>query len=147
MGPSPVDRCKTGSKRQPICDGNGTPFKVITTAANVNDVTQPLALVDGIPPVVGRPGQPRIATWRQGLRHRSELRKRGILPGVSRKGAPGIHGRGKIHLPSSRPSPSSTSSSASASDGNDAWTHSFCAGPWMPRSSGLTANRLPPSPS
>ncbi|MFJ4633497.1 hypothetical protein [Streptomyces sp. NPDC088847] len=39
-----------------ICDGRGTPLKVITTAANVNDVTQTLALVDGIPPVAGRPG-------------------------------------------------------------------------------------------
>ena len=42
-----------------ICDGRGTPLKVITTAANVNDVTQTLALVDGIPPVAGRRGSPR----------------------------------------------------------------------------------------
>ncbi|WP_420710127.1 hypothetical protein [Streptomyces sp. NRRL F-2295] len=42
-----------------ICDDRGTPPKVITTAANVNDVTQTLALVDGIPPVAGRPGRPR----------------------------------------------------------------------------------------
>ncbi|WP_408997261.1 transposase [Streptomyces europaeiscabiei] len=53
--PSPIDRRKTGSKHHLICDGRGTPFKVITTAANVNDVTQTLALVDGIPPVAGRP--------------------------------------------------------------------------------------------
>jgi hypothetical protein len=33
-GPSPVDRAKTGSKHHLICDGNNTPFKVITTAAN-----------------------------------------------------------------------------------------------------------------
>ncbi|MFD2118459.1 IS5 family transposase [Streptomyces cirratus] len=58
-GPSPVDRRKTGSKHHLICDGRGTPLKVITTAANVNDVTQTLALVDGIPPVAGRPGRPR----------------------------------------------------------------------------------------
>ncbi|MGW2706682.1 hypothetical protein [Streptomyces sp. NPDC001340] len=31
----------------------------MTTAANVNDITQALALVDGIPPVAGRPGHPR----------------------------------------------------------------------------------------
>ncbi|MGW3934046.1 transposase, partial [Streptomyces microflavus] len=42
-----------------ICDGRGTPLKVITTAANVNDVTQTLAPVDGIPPGAGRPGRPR----------------------------------------------------------------------------------------
>lgn len=32
-----------------------TPLKVITTAANVNDVTQALALVDGILPMAGLP--------------------------------------------------------------------------------------------
>lgn len=32
---------------------------MITTAANVNDVTQALALVDGVPPVAGRVGHPR----------------------------------------------------------------------------------------
>ncbi|MDQ1016596.1 transposase [Streptomyces afghaniensis] len=50
-GPSPVDRRKTGSKHHLICAGRGTPFKVVTTAADVNDVTQTLALVDGILPV------------------------------------------------------------------------------------------------
>lgn len=39
-GPSPVDRRKTGSKHHLICDGRGTPLKVMPTAANVNDVTQ-----------------------------------------------------------------------------------------------------------
>ncbi|MFJ7949859.1 transposase [Streptomyces sp. NPDC096354] len=58
-GPSPVDRRKTGSKHHLICDGRGTPLDVITTAANVNDITQTLNLVDGIPPVAGRPGRPR----------------------------------------------------------------------------------------
>ncbi|MFF3095756.1 transposase [Streptomyces cyaneofuscatus] len=57
--PSPVDRRKAGSKHHLICDGRGTPLKAITTAANVNDVTQTLALVDGIPPTAGRPGRPR----------------------------------------------------------------------------------------
>ena len=42
-----------------ICDGRGTQLKVITTAANVNDVTHTLASVDGIPPIAGRPGRPR----------------------------------------------------------------------------------------
>ncbi|MFF7601862.1 transposase [Streptomyces mirabilis] len=56
-GPSPVSRRKTGSKHHLICDGHATPLKAITTAANVNDVTQTLALVDGIPPITGRPGR------------------------------------------------------------------------------------------
>ncbi|MEU2648366.1 transposase [Streptomyces albidoflavus] len=54
-----VDRRKTGSKHHLICDGSCTPLRVITTAANVNDITQTLDLVGGIPPVAGRPVQPR----------------------------------------------------------------------------------------
>ncbi|MCX5239055.1 hypothetical protein OG824_28040 [Streptomyces prunicolor] len=55
----------------------GSPLKVITTAVNVNDDTQALALVDGILPVAGRP-------------------ERRILPVISRKGAPNIKGLGKL---------------------------------------------------
>ncbi|WP_329418592.1 transposase [Streptomyces sp. NBC_01693] len=61
--PTPVrrqsTRRKAGSKHHLICDGRGAPLKVITTAANVNDITQTLNLVDGIPPVAGRPGRPQ----------------------------------------------------------------------------------------
>ncbi|OEJ22813.1 transposase [Streptomyces agglomeratus] len=85
-----------------ICDGRGTPLKVITTAANVNDVTQTLALVDGIPPVAGRPGRPRRRPDSllgdkayDSNPNRRELRKRRILPVISRKGAPNIKGPGK----------------------------------------------------
>lgn len=102
-GPSPVDRGKTGSKHHLISDGNGTPFKVITTAANVNDVTQTLGLVDGIPSVAGRPGRPRrrpdALLGDKGYDSnpdRRELRKRGILPVISRKGSPDIQGLGTL---------------------------------------------------
>ncbi|GGR64785.1 transposase [Streptomyces roseolus] len=95
--PTPVDRRKTGSKHHLICDGRGTPFKVITTAANVNDVTQTLALVDGIPPVAGRPGRPSRRPeallgdkGHDSNPNRRELCKRRILPVISRKGAPNI---------------------------------------------------------
>lgn len=124
-GPSPVDRRKTGSKHHLICDGRGTPLKVITTAANVNDVTQTLALVDGLPPVAGRPGRPRRRPdsllgdkGYDSNPHREELRKRRILPVISRKGAPNIKGLGKLRTSWSRPSPCSTSSNASPSAGN-----------------------------
>ncbi|WP_409350831.1 IS5 family transposase [Streptomyces tauricus] len=102
-GPSPVDRRKTGSKHHLICDGRGTPLKVIITAANVNAVTQTLALVDGVPPVAGRPGRPRRrpdsllgdkAYDSKAVRH--ELRRRRILPVISRKGAPNTKGLGKL---------------------------------------------------
>ncbi|MFG3199897.1 IS5 family transposase [Streptomyces sp. NPDC048208] len=101
-GPSPVDRRKRGSKHHLICDGRGTPLKVITTAANVNDVTQTVALVDGILPVAGRPGRPHrrpeAVLGDKGYDsnpNREELRKRRILPVISRKGAPNIQGMGK----------------------------------------------------
>lgn len=102
-GPSPVDRRKTGSKHHLIRDGCGTPLKVITTAANVNDVTQTLALVDGIPPAAVRPGRPRrrpdALLGDKGYDshlNREELHKRRILPVISRKGAPDIKGLGKL---------------------------------------------------
>ncbi|MFE4013705.1 transposase [Streptomyces sp. NPDC059112] len=102
-GPSPVDRRKTSSKHHLICDGRGTPLKAITAAANVNDVTQTLALVDGIPPVAGRPGRPRqrpkALLGDKGYdsnAHRDELRHRRIQPVISRKGAPNIKGLGKL---------------------------------------------------
>lgn len=100
-GPSPVDRRKTGSKHHLICDGRGTLLKVVTTAANVNNVTGTLALVDGIPPVAGRPGQPRrrpeALLGDKGYdSNREELRKRRILPVISRRGALNIKGIGKL---------------------------------------------------
>uniref|UniRef100_UPI003558AD84 IS5 family transposase n=1 Tax=Streptomyces halstedii TaxID=1944 RepID=UPI003558AD84 len=102
-GPSPVDRRKTGSKHHLICDGRGTPLKVITTAANVNNVTQTLALVDGIPPVAGRPGRPRrrpvALLGDKGYDsnpNRDTLRKRRIMPVISQKGRPNIKGLGKL---------------------------------------------------
>ncbi|MGI5451246.1 transposase [Streptomyces sp. CA-243310] len=102
-GPSPVDRRKPGSKHHLICDGRGTPLKVITTAANVNDVTQTLALIDGIPPVAGRPGRPRrrpeALLGDKGYNsnpNRDALRKRRILPVISRRGCPNIKGLGKL---------------------------------------------------
>ncbi|MFJ1610938.1 transposase [Streptomyces sp. NPDC088253] len=98
-GPSPVDRGKTASKHHLICGGKGIPFKVITTTANVNDATQTLALDDGIPPVAGKPGRPRRRPDEllgdkgyDSNPNRRELRKRRVLPVISRKGAPNIKG-------------------------------------------------------
>ncbi|MFF1716279.1 IS5 family transposase [Streptomyces sp. NPDC058268] len=102
-GPSPVDRRKTGSKHHLICDGKGTPLHVITTAANVNDITQTLDLVDGIPPVAGRLGRPRRRPESvlgdkayDSVAVRRQLRHRKILPVISRKGVPNIRGLGKL---------------------------------------------------
>lgn len=99
----PSDRGKTGSKHHLICDGGGAPFTAITTAANVNDVTQMLALVDGIPLVAGRRGRPRTRPdallgdkGYDSHPNRRELRERRILPVISRKGDPNIKGLGKL---------------------------------------------------
>ncbi|WP_424568285.1 transposase [Streptomyces sp. CH-036] len=71
-GPPPVDRRRTGSKHHLICDGSGTPLEVITTTANVNDITQTDNLIDGIPPVAGRARPtataPRVHPGQQGVR-------------------------------------------------------------------------------
>ncbi|MFJ8444374.1 IS5 family transposase [Kitasatospora griseola] len=103
VGPSPVDRRKSGSKHHLICDGNGTPLKVITTGGNVPDITQVLALVDGVPPVAGKPGRPRrrpeslLGDKGYDSRHvRRELLRRRILPVISRRGEPDIRGLGKL---------------------------------------------------
>ncbi|QHC25048.1 transposase [Streptomyces sp. GS7] len=70
---------------------------------SVNDVTQTLALVDGIPPVAGRPGRPRRRPdsllgdkCYDSNPNRRELCKRRILPVISRKGALNIKGLGKL---------------------------------------------------
>jgi transposase len=72
---------------------------VILTGANRHDVTQILPLVDGVPPVAGKPGRPRQRFDRvQGDRgydsqpHRQQLRKRGSQPLLAKRGTP--HGSG-----------------------------------------------------
>src|SRR3954464_8138710 len=58
-GPSPVNRRKPGSKHHLICDGLGTPLKVLTTRANGAETSEAVALLDAVPAVAGRPGRPR----------------------------------------------------------------------------------------
>ena len=60
-------------------------------------------MVDGIPPVAGRPGHPRrrpdALLGDKGYDsnpNRQELRKRRILPIISRKGSPNIQDLGKL---------------------------------------------------
>jgi hypothetical protein len=83
-GPSPVDRRKCGSKHHVIVEAGGTPLALVLTAANRNDITQLLRLVDAIPALPGKRGRPRKRPNRvQGDRgydsnaHRKELKKRG----------------------------------------------------------------------
>lgn len=58
-GPNPTDRGKSGSKHHVITDAQGIPSSATVTAANVNEVTQVLQVLDEIPPVGGKPGPKR----------------------------------------------------------------------------------------
>ena len=98
-GPNPTDRRKAGSKHPIITEARGIPLNVILTAANHHDVTQLLPLVEGIPPVRGKPGRPRYRPHCvQGDRaydsraHRQVLAARGIRSLIPRKLA--AHGSG-----------------------------------------------------
>jgi transposase len=98
-GPSPVDRGRAGSKHHLITDGHGTPLAVLLTGGNRNDVTQLLPLLDAIPPVRGRVGRPRRKPDSlfadRGYDHdvyRDQVRDRGILPAITRRGT--RHGTG-----------------------------------------------------
>src|SRR5262249_21470160 len=55
-GPNPTDRGKSGSKHHVLTDAQGVPLAATVTAANVNEVTQLLPLVDAVPPVGASPG-------------------------------------------------------------------------------------------
>lgn len=98
-GPSPVDRGRAGSKHHLITDGHGTPLAVLLTGGNRNDVTQLLPLLDTIPPVRGRVGRPRRRPDSlfadRGYDHdvyRDQVRARGIVPAIARRGT--LHGTG-----------------------------------------------------
>jgi transposase len=82
--------------------GQGNPLAVTTTAANVNDVTQTIDLVDQIPPVRGKRGRPRRRPRRlfgdgayHSRRDRLALRARGIQAKIPRPKGPHGSGLGK----------------------------------------------------
>jgi len=85
-----------GSKHHVICAGNGIPLALTVTAANRNDITQLLELVDRIAPV-GPHGKfrPKVLLADRAYdscRHRAELRKRGITPKIAKRKT--AHGSG-----------------------------------------------------
>lgn len=98
-GPNPTDRPKPGSKHHVLTDAQGIPLAAQRTAANVNEVTQVLSVVDAVPPVGGKPGHPRrrpeslYADRAYASRaKRQERRDRGIEPFIPDQQAP--HGSG-----------------------------------------------------
>ena len=98
-GPNPTDRGKKGSKHHILTDGKGVPLAASLTAANRNDITEMLPLVDAVPPVAGKPGRPRQRPDKlyadrgyDGEEKREALRERGIEPKIAKRGKP--HGSG-----------------------------------------------------
>lgn len=98
-GPNPTDRRKPGSKHHVVTDANGVPLQVQLTSANRHDVIKLLPLVASIPPVRGKPGQPRSrpdelyadrAYDSQPVR--DDLKWRGIEPHIPKRGTE--HGSG-----------------------------------------------------
>lgn len=58
-GPSfPVDRGKAGSKHHLMVEVHGRPLAANTTGGNRNDVTQLIPLIQAVPPIRGKRGQP-----------------------------------------------------------------------------------------
>lgn len=71
------------------------PLSCVLTAANRNDVTQLIPLIDAIPPVGGKPGaplrKPREVMADRGYdsdRHRMKLSGRGIPTAIARRNTP-----------------------------------------------------------
>jgi transposase len=98
-GPSPVDRRRAGSKHHVICEGQGIPLALTLTAANRNDITELLPLVDRVPPT-GRHGKFRpkaLLTDRayDSRAHRRALKERGIKPRIAKRGTGHGSGLGK----------------------------------------------------
>jgi transposase len=91
-GPSPVNRRKSGSKHQLITDAGGIPLACLLTAANRNDCSELVALVEAIPPVRGKRGRPkrrpaavvgdRGYQWKAAS---SELRRKRIRPLIAKQ--------------------------------------------------------------
>lgn len=91
-GPNPTDRAKSGSKHHTITDAQGIPLAVRLSAANANDITQLLPVVDAIPPIRGQVGRPRRRPRQlyadrgyDSNAHRQALRDRSITPQIARR--------------------------------------------------------------
>lgn len=86
-------------RRRPPRPASPIPLAVSLTGGQRNDVTQLLALIDGVGPVRGKIGRPRQRAERlvadRGYDHdtyRRELPKRGVKPVIARRGTD--HGSG-----------------------------------------------------
>ncbi len=87
-----MDRSKAGTKRHLVVDRNGLPLAAVLSGANVPDGKMLLKALDAIPAVRGRRGRPRRRPDKlhgdkayDDRKLRRALRKRGIIPRLSRR--------------------------------------------------------------
>jgi len=59
VGPSPVDRGRSGSKHHLLTDGHGVPLAITITAGNTHDVRAALETIVDLNPVRGQRGRPK----------------------------------------------------------------------------------------
>ena len=76
-----------------LVDRQGHPLSVLTTAANVNETTKLIRLVDAVVPIKQRRGRPRRRPDKlhadkgyDSKKNRRLLRRRGIMPRIARRG-------------------------------------------------------------
>ncbi|WP_373315673.1 transposase [Actinoplanes campanulatus] len=112
-----------------ICDGNGTPTYVLTSGANVPDISRALDPLDCYPPIAGRPGRPRrrfdVLLADKGYSSeafRQACRERGTEPIIAKPKTPTSRAWASCATSSNRPSPCSISSGRSPCAGNAAST-------------------------
>ena len=93
MGPNPTDRGKPGTKHHLVSDRQGIPLTSLQTAANVNEGTVLLDVIDAIPEIAQPDGPPRHRPDKlhadkayESHDRRAALEQRGITPRIARKG-------------------------------------------------------------
>jgi transposase len=93
VGPHPTDRGKPGTKHHLVTDRQGIPLASLQTAANVNEGTLLLDVIDAIPPITQPSGPPRRRPDKLHADKASEsqarndaLEQRDIIPRIARKG-------------------------------------------------------------
>jgi len=98
-GPSPVDRGKSGGKHHVIVEAHGIPLATTLAGGGRDDVTQLIPLLEAVPPIRGKRGQPLRRPERvyadRGYDHdeyRDQVRALQITPVIARRGTE--HGSG-----------------------------------------------------
>lgn len=93
-GPNPTDRGRPGTRRHLITDRGGIPLAFVLTGANTHDSMPFEELLDSVPPVGGKMGQPwhrpdKLHADKAYDHHRCRqaCRRRGIVPRIARRGA------------------------------------------------------------